>query len=609
MTPIVEVEGLTYRYPTGQANALENVSFAVEVGQLVGVVGPNLAGKSTLCYALVGLVPQVFRGRYAGRVTVAGMDAGRTPVHELARRVGIVFQNPFTQLSGARLTVEEEIAFGLENFGVPREEMRRRVEWAMDQVGIAHLREKNPFLLSGGELQRLAIACMLAQRPDVLVLDEPTSQLDPRGTSEVFDCIARLRADRLTVVMVEHKLERLLEYADRLLLLADGRVRAWGTPGEVLESGQLEACGLALPAHVRVAACLGARSASGSLPLTIEQTVAALRAARPAVKASSSEPAAQRMDAPAYREAPRSPPSGVTPGIALRQVRFAYPDGTRVFEGLSLALGGVQQGGESEGISHVAAGSGPIALIGENGAGKTTLVKLVAGLLRPQAGEILIEGQSIRGRTAAQIARTVGLVFQNPDDQLFKSRALDEAMFGALNLGLTPEEAEWRARQALERVGLGAIAGENPYDLSLGQRKMLALASVLAMQTPILILDEPTIAQDHPGVERIGRLVRELQAEGRLVIVITHDMEFVASYCPQVVVLAGGEVLAAGSTRVVFARAELLRQAGLEPPATLRLARALELPVDPLTPGEFIEHWASLRAAPSRRPSGPDSLG
>lgn len=600
MTPIVEVEGLTYRYPTGQGNALENVSFAVEAGQLVGVVGPNLAGKSTLCYALVGLVPQVFRGRYKGRVTVAGMDASRTPVHELARRVGIVFQNPFTQLSGARLTVEEEIAFGLENFGVPGDEMRRRVEWAMAQVGIIHLREKNPFLLSGGELQRLAIACMLAQRPDVLVLDEPTSQLDPRGTSEVFDCIARLRADGLTVVMVEHKLERLLEHADRLLLLADGRVRAWGTLGEVLESGQLEACGLALPAHVRVAACLDARSASGSLPLTIEQTVAALRAARPAVKASSFEPAA-----PAYREEPRSSPSGVTPGIALRQVRFAYPDGTRVFEGLSLALGGVGWRGESKGISHVAAGSGPIALIGENGAGKTTLVKLIAGLLRPQAGEILIDGQSIRGRTAAQLARTVGLVFQNPDDQLFKSRALDEAMFGALNLGLPPREAERRARQALERVGLSAIAGENPYDLSLGQRKMLALASVLAMQTPILILDEPTIAQDHPGVERIGRLVRELQAEGRLVVVITHDMEFVASYCPQVVVLARGEVLAAGSTRAVFARPELLRQAGLEPPSTLRLARALGLSADPLTPGEFIEHWTGLWAGPSRRPGGP----
>ncbi|GBD16951.1 Energy-coupling factor transporter ATP-binding protein EcfA3 [bacterium HR26] len=402
--------------------------------------------------------------------------------------------------------------------------------------------------------------------------------------------------------MVEHKLERLLEHADRLLLLADGRVRAWGPPGGVLESGQLEACGLALPAHIRVAACLGARSASGSLPLTIEQTVAALRAAQPAVKASSFEPAA-----PAYREEPRSSPVVTAPSIALRGVSFAYPDGTRVFEGLSLAFGGVEWGGESKGISHVAAGSGPIALIGENGAGKTTLVKLIAGLLRPQSGEILIDGQTIRGQTAAQIARRVGLVFQNPDDQLFKSRALDEAMFGALNLGLPPREAERRAREALERVGLSTLAEENPYDLSLGQRKMLALASVLAMQTPILILDEPTIAQDHPGVERIGRLVRELQAEGRLVIVITHDMEFVASYCPQVVVLARGEVLAAGSTRAVFARPEQLRQAGLEPPSTLRLARALGLSATPLTPGEFIQAWQRWRpdSLDARRPADP----
>ncbi len=593
MTGIIDVQGLTYRYPTGRTNALDDVSFTVETGQFFGIVGPNLAGKSTLCYALLGLVPQFFRGRYEGRVVVAGMDAGHTPVHELARRVGIVLQNPFTQLSGARLTVEEEVAFGLENFGVPRDEMRHWVEWAMEQVGITHLREKNPFLLSGGELQRLAIACMLAQRPDVLVLDEPTSQLDPRGTIEVFDCIARLRARGLTVVMVEHKLERLLEHADRLLLLAAGRVQACRTPSEVLESGLFQACGLALPAHVQIAAHFAARTASGALPLTVEHVAAALRAAQPLVEASGTL-LAHAMEPPARRDE-QLPPPAVAPAIALQDVQFAYPDGTRVFEGLSLALGDTGRGVRAAGTRHVAAGPGPIALIGENGAGKTTLVKLVAGLLRPQAGEILIDGQTIRRRTAAQIARTVGLVFQNPDDQLFKSRALDEAMFGALNLGLPPREAEQRARAALERVGLAELAEENPYDLSLGQRKMLALASVLAMQTPILILDEPTIAQDHPGVERIGRLVRELQAEGRLVIVITHDMEFVASYCPQVVVLARGEVLAAGSTRAVFARTELLHEAGLEPPATLRLARALGLAATPLTPGEFIQAWQRWR--------------
>ena len=593
MSHVIEVQGLTYRYPASQANALEDVSFTVEAGQFLGIVGPNLAGKSTLCYALLGLVPQFFRGRYEGRVVVAGMEASRVPVHELARRVGLVLQNPFTQLSGARFTVEEEIAFGLENFGIPREEMRQRVEWAMEQVGIAHLREKSPFFLSGGQLQRLAIACMLAQRPKVLVLDEPTSQLDPRGTIEVFECIARLRAGGLTVVMVEHKLERLLEHADQLLLLAAGRVRAFGAPDEVLASGQFEACGLALPAHVQIAARFQARTLSGALPVTVEQVTSALCRMRPSVNSSWLRPPARELTV--RRDGEESRLLAATPAISVQDVEFAYPDGTGVFQGLSLALGGAETGVRATHTRFVATGSGPIALIGENGAGKTTLVKLIAGLLRPAAGEILIDGQAIRQRTAAQIARTVGLVFQNPDDQLFKSRALDEAMFGALNLGLPSGEAEPRAREALARAGLAALAEENPYDLSLGQRKMLALASILAMHTPILILDEPTIAQDHPGVERIGRLNRELRGEGRLVIVITHDMEFVAAHCSQVVILARGRVLAAGSTRSVFAQGELLHDAGLEPPATLRLARALGLAAQPLVPAEFIEIWQHER--------------
>lgn len=600
MIPIVQVEGLTYRYLAGSSDALHDVSFTVEPGEFLGVIGPNRSGKSTLCLALVGLVPQFFRGRYAGTVIVAGKDAARTPVHELARSVGIVFQNPFTQLSGARSTVEEEIAFGLEQMGVPPAEMRERVAWAMEQVGITHLRDKNPFLLSGGESQRLAIACMLAQQPQLLVLDEPTSQLDPRGTSEVFACVGRLRADGLTVVMVEHDIDHLAAYADRLLLLVDGRAQAWGSPGDVLTARAFAASGLRPPAHVHIASALAIRDERGAVPLALEDAAATLRRTLP-------EPASGVLPPPPderhdHNTSDRLPARGghqTAPRIELSGVRFAYPDGTQVFEGLDLVLGGTLPGADTSDDRPIADGLGPIALIGENGAGKTTLVKLIAGLLRPQEGDVSIGGQSIRERTAATVARTVGLVFQNPDDQLFKSRVLDEAMFGALNLGVSKDEAEARAREALAQVGLAALAEENPYDLSLGERKMLALASVLAMRTPILILDEPTIAQDAPSSERIGQLVCELRDAGRLVIVVTHDMDFVARFCRRVVVMARGRVLAAGPTLPVFTHADLLEHTGLEPPAPLRLARLVGLPATPLTPSEFVEAWNRLRAAAS----------
>lgn len=593
--PIVVVDDLSYHYPYARAPALQGVSLAVETGEMVGVVGPNGAGKTTLCLALAGLVPQLTRGTMRGRVVVAGLDTARTPVHVLATRVGVVFQNPFHQLTGARHTVEDEIAFGLENLGVPPESMRRRVEDAMERVGIAHLRARNPFMLSGGQLQRLAIACMLAQEPQVLVLDEPTSQLDPRGTAEVLDVVASLRSQGVTVVMVEHKLELLAEYAGRIVLLDRGRVAASGAPGDVLASRELERAGLEAPAYARIATALGARTPQGAVPVTLDQAASALRALPQAAVAphpTGGRGAAGASGPPHSAEVQHGSQAS---GIVMRDVHFAYPaSGTRVFEGLSLAVG--------------AGGSTPVALVGENGAGKTTWARLATGLLRPQRGAVEAMGRPLAGMTAARVARLVGLVFQNPDDQLFRSRALDEAAFGALNLGVPPDEALRRAHCALDRVGLRALADENPYDLHLSQRKLLALASILAMQTPALILDEPTIAQDHPGIARLARLVAELTGEGRLVVAITHDMEFVARAFPAVVVMAAGQPIASGPARDVFAVAGVLERAGLQSPYPLRLARALGLPGTPLTTDEFVTIWKGRRqdrpspAVPGGRP-------
>lgn len=265
--------------------------------------------------------------------------------------------------------------------------------------------------------------------------------------------------------------------------------------------------------------------------------------------------------------------------IIVRDLRFHYTPGVEVLRGITLTVT-----------------PGAVAIIGQNGAGKSTFVRLLNGLLKPTGGEVLVDGVSTRSTTVATMARKVGLVFQNPTDQLFKSRVLDEVMFGPLNLGLSPEEARRRAEAALERVGLTGVEQQNPYDLGLAERKLVTIAGVLAMDTPVVILDEPTIAQDVTGVRQIGEIVTWLQAQGRTVITITHDMDFVARYFQRVLVFQDGQVLADGTAQEIFSRPDLLRRAGLEPPPITLLGQGLGLPDPPLTVEAFV---ARVRARAS----------
>lgn len=271
---VIEVENLRYRYPRQEELALDGISFTVEPGEFVGLVGPNRAGKSTLCQALVGLVPHFYKGAIGGRVQVAGLDVHQSTVAEVSHRAGLVFQNPFTQISGAKLTVYEEVAFGLEHAGVPREEMRRRIDAALRLLGLEALKDQSPFALSGGQMQRLAIAAVLAMEPQVLILDEPTSQLDPAGTQEVFEAVASLCARGIAVVMAEHKVDRVARHADRILVLHQGRQIAYETPRKVFAREDLAQLDVAVPAVTQASRALGWSMDDGTYPVTLEEAVA-----------------------------------------------------------------------------------------------------------------------------------------------------------------------------------------------------------------------------------------------------------------------------------------------------------------------------------------------
>ncbi|KPL83855.1 hypothetical protein SE15_01025 [Thermanaerothrix daxensis] len=278
---VIEIQNLTYTYPATSHPALREVSLTVEAGEFVAIIGPNGAGKSTLCYTLAGFIPHFFKGELQGEVRVAGQDIRRVRLEDWVLKVGLVFQNPFNQISGAKFTVYEEIAFGLENIGVPREEMKRRVEEVMALTGIEDLADRSPYALSGGQQQRVALASILVMQPEVLVLDEPTSQLDPIGTREVFQVIRRLAHQGVTIIMAEHKVEWIAEYADRVIALAEGRVIGTGTPADVLTDPRLPDYGIGISRYTAVArraAGEGLWPAERRLPVTLDEAEAGFRA-------------------------------------------------------------------------------------------------------------------------------------------------------------------------------------------------------------------------------------------------------------------------------------------------------------------------------------------
>lgn len=250
---IVHIEDLTYTYPLTETPALEGINLQVEKGEFLAVVGPNGAGKSTLCYTLSGFVPHFFKGELAGKVEVAGVETQESSLQEWVLNVGLAFQNPFNQISGSKFNVYDEIAFGLENIGVPRGEMRKRVDAAMAMTGISDLAERSPYSLSGGQQQRVALTSILVMEPKVIVLDEPTSQMDPIGTREVFKIIREMSDRGLTVILVEHKIEWIAAFADRVIALDEGEILLEGSPREVLTSPELPKRGFGISRYTSVA--------------------------------------------------------------------------------------------------------------------------------------------------------------------------------------------------------------------------------------------------------------------------------------------------------------------------------------------------------------------
>jgi energy-coupling factor transporter ATP-binding protein EcfA2 len=565
--PAVRIAGVTFAYP-GSGPALRDVDLEIASGEFVAILGPNGAGKTTFCLLLNGVIPNVIGGTLAGHVAIDGLVTTDHHVYELAEHVGVVLQDPDAQILAT--TVRSEVAFAAENLGVPRADLVERVATALVTVRLSGYEEAAPEELSGGQKQRLAIAAGLVVQPQIFVLDEPTAQLDPVGTDETFEVLERLNVEHgATIVVATHASEAVAQHARRVIVLDAGRVVADGPPADVFGRIELlDRVGVAVPEVVRLQAALSPPLVPPPA-LTVDGTAAAISAAidaRSVAVGNTATGEPRDGTAPATVNANGSPSGAPDRVIDVRGLTFAYPNtASNALDGIDLAIGR----GEF------------LALIGQNGSGKSTFIKCLAGLLRPGSGEMRIDGELVTPRTARALPRRIGVVLQNPDTQLFRMSVREEIAFGLQNVGVPEAECEERIAGALELTGLTAAAEVYPFKLSFGDRRKVAVASIVAMRPLVLVFDEPTTGQDYAGRYRLCEIARDLNAIGTTVVMITHDMDLVARYAPRTVVLGLGRVLLDGPTRAVFAQPEVLRQTYLEPPQAARLAQALAPSIGP----------------------------
>ncbi len=529
---MIHFEHLTYTYPRASGPALNDVSLELPEGELILVIGASGSGKSTLLRCINGLVPHFSGGDLAGNVRVQGMDPVEATPKLLSRHVGFVFQDPEAQFVMDR--VEDEIAFALENAAMSPQEIRVRVEETLDLLDLEPLRDRPLKTLSGGERQRVAIGAALALRPQILVLDEPTSQLDPKSAEDVLNALVRLNSDLgLTVLLAEHRMERVLPYVDRVVYLPEGGGPLLSDePRRVLAQIELG------PPLVR----LGKALAWQPLPLTIKE---GLRFSRAYLRERS---------APAAGTASRAPGQALShssaPYLQAKKVTVRYGERT-VVQGVDFAV----WPGEI------------VALMGRNGAGKTTLVKSLVGLVQPQTGEVRIEGVSTAKRSVADICRKIGYLPQDPNTLLFAETVQEEMMVTLHNHGLANKvEGQWRllvgARVAdplelLRRLRLGGKAQAYPRDLSVGERQRVALAAITVTLPGALLLDEPTRGLDYLAKHELASLLRQWQADGMAIVLVTHDVELAAALADRVVLMSQGEVIADGATSEVLGSSPL----------------------------------------------------
>ena len=545
---MIERQELTFKYAEAKKNALENVTLNIQKGDFVGIIGESGAGKTTLCSCLNALIPHHYTGDFYGSVKVEGQDTFDVKPDKLALKVGSVFQDIESQI--VSYFVEDEILFGLENFGVPANQIEERITEALEALGISELRHREISTLSGGQKQKVVFASIIALKPDYLILDEPTGELDPASSLQIFKLLKKLNEERgITVIVAEQKIMLLCEFVKKLIVLEKGTVVHYGEIRSTLtHQREMEEAGINCP---RVLTLTGKMMEEGLTPSGIkteERICLNTQEAADFIKRMMGNNCHVKADDDSLK--PSQEPvteSSEQPVLEFKGVCFSYNETANVHD-LNVKI---QKGDFT-------------AITGSNGAGKSTFSKLCNGLLQPSAGDVFVLGQNTKRNKVSSLAKHIGFLFQNPDRQICCSTVEEEIAFSLKNNGLSKEEIQRKVEATIKEFGFDAKT--EPFNMSRGQRQRLCLACLIALNLEILILDEPTTGLDYRECMEMMNRIRELNENGTTVIMVCHDMEVVLDFAKSVIVMNRGKILAQGATREILSNKELLAKARLLQP-------------------------------------------
>lgn len=545
----VLVDLIRYKYESALNDTLHKLNFKIDKGEFVSVMGRTGAGKTTLLMLLNGLIPHFFEGEFEGNVIANTMNTARYRVQTLARFIGLVMQDSETQIFG--ITVEKDVAFGPSNLAYGKEKIQELVNKSLRAVGLQGYEKRITSELSGGEKQRLAIADVLAMEPEILVLDEPTSELDPQGRVEIYKLLTEIRKEEnVTILLSGHDTEEILKYADRVIVLDNGQIAWDGKPSSLFRDVKsTEKFGIRPSEIAELRNYLVDKGiiANNETFFGTDQFVKFLSTN---YKFTGKQKEIKETKLPTNQK---------PIVVEVKDLCFYYKKDNTTLDNINIKI----YKGES------------VALMGKNGAGKTTFSKHLNGLLRPTRGAVSINGRDIKSITTAELSKEVGYVFQNPDHQIFAATVRDEIEFGLKNLNLSEAEREKRIINALEFVGLENFKDRHPFTLGKGERQKLAVATILAMEPKILVIDEPTTGQDWDGTKRMMEMMERLHQNGHTILAITHNMQIAAEYADRVIVFSNGRIVLDGSPEEIFYQQVILESAFITPPESVIVAGEL----------------------------------
>ena len=564
----IEIDDLRFTYPSRNAPTLCGIDAQVDPAAFILLTGPTGCGKSTLLRTLNGLIPHASGGKLRGSARVNGASVAEQPIAVTCQQVGLLFQNPEEQLFC--IIVEDEIAFGLENQGLLPAEIDRRIDSALMQVGLTGFRNRQIASLSSGQKQRVALACVCAMQPKILLLDEPTSYLDPQATHDILEIIRNLnRRLGITVIVAGHQVNEIAPLCDRVWLMNDGELVSDLPIDQAFTDLTLYSrLGVQVPELAQVAEQLG----YSERPLTLDRAVRLfanpaqdldqpqLRGTEPSggiLSDGSSADAGLADLSPPVTQSNTPNPDNIL--AEVQQLSFRYPQtSVDVLKDISFQI----KRGEV------------VAIMGANGSGKTTLLLHLIALLRPSVGQVFIKGQNTRRCKSRHLAGQVGIVFQNPDLLLQAATVSEEVAFGPKNLKLSRQEVEERLKEILPTFDLETLKAEAPYALSRGQRQRTAVAASFSLYPDLLLLDEPTTGQDYYHLQQLMQMLDDtIKTQNKTVIFCTHDVHLTLAYASRVLLLHRGALIFDGTPDAAFANPERLRQASLVPPLTMQLER------------------------------------